>query len=230
MRSEQVSMNLKPFQAIFPELSFITSPDHFFSSVREQYNEYKESGFFNKTASEGMYIYQIQTNGKSYMGLVTCIDINDYRNGKIKRHENTLAAKEQQQMHLMLKREAQVKPVLLTYKKVEKIDKILNQVVQSQRPFQQIHFEQSNQKHVFWKIMDGKTIQKLQKIFAEQVDCTYIADGHHRTSTTAIMDERMTNKKGAKSYDQLLCALFPTTELEILDFNRVIEVVGDFSA
>lgn len=222
-------MNLRPFQAIYPRMSFITSADHFFSTVREEYNEYSESGFFEKTASEGLYVYQISTPKKNYLGLVCCIDIQDFLDGKIKKHENTLASKEQQQMHLMLKRGAQVKPVLLTYKKVQKVDKLLKKVIEKEQPIQKIHFEKTNQTHSFWRISDGKTIQKIQQLFLDNVPCTYIADGHHRTSTTALMHQRLQATAEDKSYDQLLCAVFPTTELEILDFNRVVEIVGDFS-
>ena len=222
-------MNLKPFQAIYPKMSFITSADQFFSTVREEYNEYKESGFFDKTADEGMFAYQIQTPEKTYLGLVCCINIKDYTDGKIKKHENTLASKEQQQMHLMLKRGAQVKPVLLTYPKVAKIGKILQKITDQSNPIQRIQFDETNQIHSFWKISDGKTIQKIQELFKEKVPATYIADGHHRTSTTSLMNDRLKGTKDEKSYDQLLCALFPTTELEILDFNRVVEIVGDFS-
>lgn len=222
-------MNLKPFQAIYPRMSFITSADHFFSTVREEYNEYSESGFFEKTPNEGLYVYQILTPKKKYLGLVSCIDIQDYLDGNILKHENTLASKEQQQMHLMLKRGAQVKPVLLTYPKVQKIDKLLKKAMAKERPIQEIRFEATEQTHVFWKITDGKIIGKIQELFKKYVPQTYIADGHHRTSTTALMHERLKDSGDNKSYDQLLCALFPTTELEILDFNRVVEIVGDFS-
>ena len=222
-------MNLKPFQAIYPRMSFITSADHFFSTVKQEYNEYSESGFFEKTPNEGLFVYQIASSEKNYLGLVSCIDIQDYLDGKIKKHEHTLAEKEQQQMHLMLKRGAQVKPVLLTYPKVEKIDKVLKKVIVKEPLLQEIHFNATNQTHRFWKISDGKIIQKIQELFKKQVPVTYIADGHHRTSTTALMHERLQNTADEKSYDQLLCAVFPTTELEILDFNRVVEIVGDFS-
>jgi len=222
-------MNIKPFQAIYPRMSFITSADHFFSNVREEYNEYKSSGFFDKTADEGIFAYQIQAIGKSFIGLVCIIDINDYLEGRIKKHENTLASKEQQQMHLMLKRGAQVKPVLLTYPKVAKIQKLLKKVITEEQPIQRVEFDESNQTHTFWKINDGKIIQKIQELFKDKVPATYIADGHHRTSTTALMYDRTKGTKDEKAYDQLLCALFPTTELEIMDFNRVVEIVGDFS-
>ena len=222
-------MNLKPFQAIYPRMSFITSADHFFSTVKVEYNEYSESGFFEKTPSEGLFVYQIASPEKKYLGLVGCIDIQDYLDGKIKKHEHTLAEKEQQQMHLMLKRGAQVKPILLTHPKVDKLDKLLKKIIAKEPQLQEIHFDATNQTHRFWKISDGKTIQKIQEIFQKNVPCTYIADGHHRTSTTALMHQRLAGTVDDKSYDQLLSAIFPTTELEILDFNRVVEIVGDFS-
>jgi len=102
-------MRIKPFQAVYPNFDYITSADSFFGTVKYEYPEYVESGFFQKTSQEAIYIYQIKAIGRIYTGIVACADIRDYKDGKIKKHENTLAEKEQQQMHLMLKRNAMVK-------------------------------------------------------------------------------------------------------------------------
>ena len=122
-------MRIKPFRAVYPNLNFITSPDEFFGTVRDQYPEYRESGFFNKTAQESIYVYQIKSTTRNYTGLIACTDIHDYLDGRVKKHENTLSAKEQQQMHLMLKRGAIVKPILLTYDDVPEINKLTNKIV-----------------------------------------------------------------------------------------------------
>lgn len=221
-------MDIKPFQAVYPNVDFITSAEHFFSTVKEKYNEYDASGFFNKAAQEGLYIHQIQVDNRIYTGLICCVSIQNYLDGKIKKHENTLASKEQQQIHLLLQRKAHVKPILLTYHGVPEIDNFIKKFIKKKKPFQSVKFDESDQLHSFWEITDGKLIQQLQLIFKNKIPHSYIADGHHRSSTTAIMHQRNSDKSDL-DYDVLLCALYPSSELEILDFNRVIEGLNELS-
>ena len=68
---------------------------------------------------------------RSYLGLIACADIEEYLSNHILKHEHTLAPKEQQQMKLLLNRQAMVKPVLLTYPDVEEINEFLNDYIKS---------------------------------------------------------------------------------------------------
>ena len=222
-------MRIKPFQAVYPNLNFITSPDEFFGTVKERYPEYRESGFFNKTAQESLYVYQIKAPHRVYTGIIACTDVRDYLDGKIKKHENTLAAKEQQQMHLMLQRGAIVKPILLTYPDVPKLNKLILKITKQQEAFYEVLFEKQNQVHSFWELSDGQQIQQIQDLFKAKIPETYIADGHHRTSTTALMHKRLGHQKGEPNYDQVLCAFFPSKELDVHDYNRVVDGLTDMS-
>ncbi|MEL6867171.1 MAG: DUF1015 family protein [Bacteroidota bacterium] len=230
-------MRIYPFQAIYPNFNYIASPDSFFGRVKYEYPQYKESGFFLKAAQESVYIYRIEKINRTYIGLVASSDINDYMDGRIKKHENTLASKEQQQMHLMITRSAIVKPVLLTYPVVPEITHILKKYIQKHPPFYQTVFTKEKQTHTFWEVSDGKIIQRLQKLFLEKVPETYIADGHHRTSTTALMYKRSQSEEENKrnesamegNYHRLLSAFFQTDQLDIHDYNRVVEGLNDCS-
>ncbi|RMG80895.1 MAG: DUF1015 domain-containing protein [Bacteroidetes bacterium] len=216
-------MNLKPFQAVFPNPEYITSADHFMSTVKTDYNEYVASGFFEKSSREGFYVYQIQHFDKKYTGLVACVDIRDYLDGKILKHEHTLATKEQEQIHLLLRRNAQVKPILLTHPPKKDIAGLLKSEIAGRTPTLEIFFEKENQIHRFWQVSEGGRIEEIQLLFRSQVPRSYIADGHHRSAATARMFERAKDPDLAGRFDVLLAAFFATSELEILDFNRVIE-------
>jgi len=215
-------MRIKPFQAIFPNVELITSADHFFSAVKADYAEYFKSGFFHKSSREGFYIYQITTPMRTFAGLIASVDIRDYLQGKIKKHENTIAAQEQQQMHYMLQRHAQLKPVILTYRKVEEIENLLKKSLSTARPVLKLFLDKNQEQHSFWEVTEGQIIRQIKDLFQEQVPLTYIADGHHRSSTTALMYRRYGRRKTEPRFNSLLAAFFPTDELEIHDFNRVI--------
>ncbi|MEM1320945.1 MAG: DUF1015 family protein [Bacteroidota bacterium] len=222
-------MRILPFQAVYPNFDYIASPESFFGAVKYEYPEYKKSGFFNKTAQEAMYIYRIEGQTRNYTGLVACSDIRDYLEGSIKKHENTLASKEQQQMHLMISRDAAVKPVLLTYEDVPEISDLLRQYVKNNAPFYEVQFTLEAQKHIFWEVSDGNILQSLRNLFKTKVTQTFIADGHHRCSTTALMHERMKEKKDKRDYHMLLSAFFSADQLDIHDYNRVVEGLNDYS-
>lgn len=220
-------MEINPFQAIYPSLEYITSADFFFATVKEAYSDYRKNGFFQKSAEDAIYIYQIRTKKKVYTGLIGCATVKDYLDNKIKRHENTLASKEQQQLQLMIKRGAAVKPILLTYPTVDPIEKIITQQIKKIEPFFKVSFEDTSEVHIIWKIEEGPTIQKIQDIFSEKVPHAYIADGHHRSSTSALMAQKMRKKQKKGQYDLILAAFFAVKELSIYDYNRVIEGLDD---
>ncbi len=222
-------MRIKPFQAVYPNLDFVTSSDAFFGRVKYDYPEYKRSGFFNKTAQEAIYICEIESTHRTFTGLVASSDIEDYNDGHIKKHENTIASKEQQQMQLMIGRDAVVKPVLLTYQGVEEINVLIADFKNNNEVFYETSFFQDQQTHRFWEISDGALINKFQKLFSEKVSKTYIADGHHRCSTLALMNKRIMKKMGESKFNTVLSAFFPTDEVEILDFNRVVQGLNDNS-
>ena len=216
-------MRIHPFQAVYPNLDFVTSADAFFGAVREEYVDYRESGFFVKSSRESLFIYRIETARRTYTGFVGCADAADYRANNIRKHEHTLSEKEQQQMHLLIKRKAQVKPVLLTYNPVAALRTFTDTYTAERAPFLDITLDREATRHRFWEVDAGPDIDQIQQHFDSAISHTYIADGHHRTSTLALMDERLTGKHYQGEYDKILCAFFPVDELEILDFNRLLD-------
>lgn len=222
-------MRIEPFQAVYPRLELITSPDMFFGTVKEDYPDYKASGFFRKKETPCFYIYQIRTTTRTYLGMLACASIEDYVEGKIKKHEHTLAPKEQQQLHLLLRRGAMVKPVLLTYEPNELIDRFLRNFIAREAPFMEVDFEQDQQTHLLWEVSAPHDIQQIESLFERYVDACYIADGHHRTSITSTMHKRSVSGHLDGRYDTLLSAFFSSSEVQIIDFNRVVEGLAECS-
>jgi uncharacterized protein (DUF1015 family) len=222
-------MLIRPFQALYPNFDFIASPDSFCEDAKFAFTEFKQHGFFETAPQDALYIYQIEAKGRKHIGLVGLNDISDFTDGKIKKHEKTLSEKEQQQMQLFLKWDAVLKPVLLAYKPVPEIQKWLRNFIAKQKPMYETTFEKDGQKHKMWSVADGKEIKYLQDMFAQHVPRTYIADGHHRTTTVALLHERLAEKRQDFDFAHLFCAWFSTDELDILDFNRVVDALEDIS-
>jgi len=209
-------MKISPFEASYLDLQKIPHETAFFDTVKEQYLEYKTAGLFLHDPEEAIYLYRIESPERSYTGLVACADIEDYLKGLIKKHEHTIVKHEQTQLELLRQRAASIKPVLITYPRVDEIQEALVAYAKQHQPFQSVKLGSDN--HVFWRLTKSPFLDRIIALFDKQVPIAYIADGHHRTATLAML-----YKSGMPEASKLLCAFFQPDELEILGFHRVVE-------
>ncbi|MBT8190104.1 MAG: DUF1015 domain-containing protein [Saprospiraceae bacterium] len=214
-------MKIKAFKAVFPKVDLITSPSSFFSNIKYTYSEYRKSGFYTPQEKEGIYVYQIKTRKRKHTGFICCTDVDDLRNKKIRPHESTLAAKEQAMMHLFMQRHALVKPVLLGYRPTNGIEKVLKTAIHDRKPIVKVVF--SSEEHMLWSITDNETISSIITQ-AQKIKRSYICDGHHRSSTVLLLNSSKDLGEDSKKYDELLTAYFPFNELEISDYNRIVNI------
>lgn len=220
-------MRIKPFQAVYPNFDLIASADEFFGTVKYDYRDYDKSGFFKRIPGEAMYVYIIDGPNKHHQGIVASIDINDYLEGRILKHENTLSTKEQSMMSLLLNRKAMIKPVLLTYPSMKTVNDIIN-TFKDTPPLYTIHFDESQEDHKIWKVTDEKVLTKLSSAFAK-IQKVYIADGHHRCSTSALLHKSKNAKKLDMDFSHVLCTFLSYDQLVIHDYNRVVHILDEIS-
>lgn len=215
-------MNINTFKAVFPKVDLITSPNSFFASIKYQYREYRSSGVYRSTENEAFYIYQINSKYGTHTGLLCGTSVSDLRNHKMLKHEKTLAAKEQQMMHLIMQRQALVKPVLLGYHPKEKLHEEFLEITKKDSPEVDLKLE-DGERHRLWSITEPKLIDRIDKSFTK-LEKAYIGDGHHRTTTVALLSESEELGKEAKKYSSILTAYFPFDQLRIWDYNRVVDI------
>ena len=141
---------ISPFRAALPDLSDIISFDEFFGSAKRKFPLYLSDGIYELNEEKALYVYRIKRPHRSHTGVLACTNVLDYINGEIKKHENTLAAKEEKMMGLFEERQAFIKPILLTYRNVLEIDAIVNRITISMTPSFTIPFQ--DEEHVFWQI------------------------------------------------------------------------------
>ncbi len=221
-------MRIEPFRAVYPNFDYITSVDAFFDTVKEDYPEYRKAGFFTQTKEEALYVYEISRAGRKHTGIICCVDIQEYINGNIKKHENTLPAKEQEQMHLIISRNAIVKPVLITHPNVAALDDLMKAQKTSVQNFYSTCFS-NGEAHQLWQVKDKVSIKTFQELFNKEIKHSFIADGHHRCSTTALLFDRMKEQGKEEGYNKLFVCYFPEDQLEVHDYNRVVEGLTDNS-
>lgn len=215
-------MKISAFKASHPKVELITSPKSFFSNIKHSYREYKENNIYNDLQEASLFVYQIKNASHSHLGLLSTTEVREMKKKNILKHEKTLAAKEQQMMHLLLQRKALVKPVLLGFKSTPGINKILKQVTKG-KPILDIYFDAEDEHHVVWKVSDQKKITALIEHFTK-IKKAYIGDGHHRSTTIKILSDSKELGEEAKKYKMFYTAYFPFKQLKICDYNRMVDI------
>ena len=173
------------------------------------------------------YIYQLIMNGKSQTGLVCGSAVNDYENNLIKKHEFTRPDKELDRINHIKTTGAQTGNVFIAYKNVDSLDTLINDWKTQHNPVYDFTAEDGIQ-HSVWIVNDDKAIESITTIFKEEVPCTYIADGHHRAASAAKVRSTLGNDVTAGA-NYFLTTLFPSNQLQIMDYNRVVKDLNGLS-
>jgi len=215
-------MKILPFKASYPKGELITSPKSFFSSIKHQYREYKQNNFYKELQKESLFVYRIKVGDEAHLGILTLTDVKEMTKRNVLKHEKTLAAKEQQMMHLIIQRNALVKPVLLGYKSNTQIKKLVSGITKG-KPLISIPFKGEEELHTVWQINDESIIKTLMKAFSK-IKKAYIGDGHHRSTTLKLLSESKELGKEAGRFKYFYTAYFPFDELKICDYNRVVDI------
>jgi uncharacterized protein (DUF1015 family) len=222
-------MRIYPFRALLPDKSIIASPSSFSGDVKMHFRNYIENGYINSRKKDEYFVYQIKSKEQTYRGLLACLDIDEVNKGKVLPHENTLHFKEQTSMQLILEREAIIKPLLLTYNPNKQIQTILRRTTEHKRPVQSFFYSLAKERHSIWPITDKADINELDKLFDKRINKVYIADGHHRCAVLNRLHQDKRKKKSV-TYSKIISAFFDFENLNILDYNRMIEYADSMSS
>ena len=195
-----------------------------YAHARENLDKMIADGVIAYDKKPCLYVYRQTMNGREQYGLVCCVPAADYFNGIIKKHELTRADKEEDRLRHVLATNANTGPVFLTYRDQVQFD--VFGAVTKRKPVYDFVSKGDGFGHTVWIIDDDAEIEAIRKSF-EAVPVSYIADGHHRSAAGAraasYRAEQNPNNTGDEEYNRYLAILFPSTQLKILDYNRVLK-------
>ncbi len=167
------------------------------------------------------YIYQLIMNGRSQTGLVCGSSLDDYENDLIKKHEFTRPEKEKDRINHITTTGAQTGNVFLAYRNVTEIDEVISKWQKEKNPVYDLIAEDGIQ-HSIWIINDSEVNDLVSELFKTKVPFTYIADGHHRAASAAKVRKAL-GKDAPEGANIFLTTLFPSNQLHIMDYNRVVK-------
>src|SRR5699024_9877625 len=194
-----------------------------YQKAAENLSKFLENGWLMKEDTPCYYLYQLTMGEKKQTGLVVCTSIDDYIDEKIKKHEYTRLEKERDRISHIEACDANTSPTLLTYRFDEKLQEIIVNWQQRHDPIYDFtrYYEV---RHEVWVINEPKIINEITKIFAN-ISALYIADGHHRTeSAVKVGLKKREEQKESLESNYFASILFPSDELTILEYNRLLDV------
>lgn len=210
------------------ELEFEQGIDQYSEEVyqrgKENLMRLYRKGIMIRDEKPSFYLYRLTMNNKSQTGLVALTSVDEYDQGKIKKHEHTRPEKVKDRASHIEYLQAQVGPVFTTFKYSDKVDAIFKKITGA--PAITDFTADDGVRHELWVVDDGKSISEIVDAFAE-IPVLYIADGHHRSASASEVRRRLREKNpghtGEEIYNFYLNVLFPDRELNILPYNRVVK-------
>src|SRR6478735_6387935 len=85
------------------------------SKVKQKFKDFVSNKILKRDEKPAYYIYRQIKDGHEYIGIIACTSIDDYMNGVIKIHEQTITTREEKLKEYLEVCEFNAEPVLFCY-------------------------------------------------------------------------------------------------------------------
>jgi uncharacterized protein (DUF1015 family) len=192
--------------------------------VKQKYLSFIKENILIHDELLGYYVYRQIKNGVEYLGIIACTSIDDYMNGVIKIHEQTITQREEKLKDYLEVCEFNAEPVLFCYNHDEAIDNELKKISALRPDYDFVTTDKV--RHTLWVVNSKPNVEILQQRFSS-LSSVYIADGHHRSASSALLGKIKRKKEknylGTEAYNYYLGVFFSDTQLKIFDYNRTVK-------
>ena len=203
-----------------------------YQKSRENLENFIRKGFLVRENAPAYYIYRQMMWGRVQTGIVGCASVDEYLDGTIKKHELTRKEKELDRINHFDACSTQTEPVFLAYRKHEGIATAIREWIKFHKPEYDFTSD-DGVTHLLWPVTDDEVIASIRKGF-EEVPTLYIADGHHRTASSAAVSAKRRQQHpdytGEEEYNYLMAVTFSDEDLFIMDYNRVVADLNGLTA
>ena len=173
---------------------------------------------------KNLYVYSLKMGDHLQIGIAGAASVEDYNSNIIKKHEKTRKDKEDDRARHVMELRSHTGPVFLTYRDNPNIDRIVSEIIAEPPYFSFVAAD--GIEHKLWKAGVQRSRQ-LSELFDKEVPCSYIADGHHRAASAArsgiACKSENPNHTGREEYNYFLVVAFPSNQLRILAYNRLVK-------
>ncbi len=222
------------YHIIKPEIDFAPGQDEHAPEVYDRavanFEVFQNNKWLVQDEKEHYYIYAQTMNGRTQYGIVIAANVDDYMEGRIKKHELTRRDKEEDRMKHVRINNANVEPVFFAFPDNDVLAEVISTVTKGKPEYD--FTAPDGFGHHFWVIESEELTEKITSEFAK-MPSLYIADGHHRTAAAALVghEKALANPAhtGTEEYNYFLAVAFPASQLKIIDYNRVVRDLNGMS-
>lgn len=227
-RAEAAGNPKSLYHIIKPEIDFEPGTDEHdprvYDKAVENFRMFQKKGWLVQDEQECYYLYAQTMDGRTQYGFVIAAWVDDYMEGRIKKHELTRRDKEEDRMKHVRVNDANIEPVFFAFPHNEVLESVLASVAKTPATYDFVTPDGIG--HTFWVIDDNCLINKITEEFG-RIPNMYIADGHHRSAAAALVGaEKARNNPahtGDEEYNYFMAVAFPASHLRIIDYNRLVK-------
>ena len=216
-----------------------TPDNNRYTKARDSFDSWQRDSILIKDAFPSIYVYSQEyhlgeTEGfekKRRLGLIALSKLEDFGEGKIHPHENTLAKPKEDRLKLMQHCNANFSSIFGLFSDPSKrIDSVLKDYMRHSPLYDLV--DDAGMRHTLWAIRDNRAIQIITSVMSDKQ--IFIADGHHRYETAINYRNEMRGKlpdfSGEELYNYVMMYFTNTNSegLSILPIHRLVSNLSDF--
>lgn len=191
--------------------------------VRKKFDDFRNEGVFIKDEKPSIYLYQQRTHSHVFTGLIAAVSVKDYTEGRVMIHEQTLTQREEMFKEYLKVTGFNAEPVLLMYPESNEVNTVMGKIMDERPEFEFTTTDKVT--HFLWNIDREDDLHVLTSAFSG-MDRIYIADGHHRSASSALLSEEFTSNGESGPFENFMAYLIPESAIHIHGFHRLVKNVG----
>lgn len=212
--------------------------DSRYQGAKEIFEKWQQEGVLIRDEVPAIYLYAIDytlPSGKMFRrkGFSAMVRLHEFSEGIVKPHEKTFRSVTDDRLRLIDTCQAQFSQIFSLYADPRNEAMTALERVCPNQPLCAAT-DQDGCVHSIYAVTDPETIKKVQALFAGQP--VYIADGHHRYTTSLRLRETMIKRHGPLAdnspYNHIMMYLCPMEDegLSVLPTHRLVGFPGRMDA
>lgn len=197
--------------------------DVVYETAAENLRSFEEAGALIRDVAQCFYVYRVSAGGRSQTGIAVSASVQAYTENRIKKHELTRPAKEDDRVRQIEAVNSITGPVFTVHRADKDLAALIAGVTEGAPDA--VADGVGGALHELWVVSDAGQVARIGALM-NAMDALYIADGHHRSAAGGRVAAARTaanpDHDGSEAYNGFLAVSFPDDEVTILDYNRVI--------
>lgn len=169
---------------------------------------------YTSVPAAAVVVYRIESGQHRQTGVLVEVSVQDYRQGRIRRHEATQPDRERELADTAGTAGVQRMPVTLLHPRRDRLRDLVTEL-SADAPHTRVTTPEGVT-HSVWVCADDGAARTVRDELAE-LDALYIADGHHRMAAALRLAEQGHDDGGFTA-----AAVFPEDEMRVLSYHRCV--------